>query len=494
MPKRKEKPIAGIDGGAGVMGTHEIDLLRKDFDVRIFDVDKDKANYVSKELRCGVVDSPEELMEISKLFVFSLPGNTVDSEMRRFIPKAKEGTCITDVSSVKKMPMNAMAESVPEGVNYFGSHPNYRGTISPHGQTLIICNGRPEDGSRYQRMFEYAHTRKGAKIAYMSPEEADHYSDINQALAHDTYLSFMGVLLKLQAEGGLDMNKLLATSTPNSKRLLQNIGRMLGGKSHVYGGIQLFKDGSIGMIDKMIDALQNQKNLLTGATGQKPTDKALADFSEYFESMRDLLGQEFVLDACTTTDAQYEVPGGMGIYYKSYGRVSAGAENILRKFGAKSFHKYKDDIIKTSIPVGGKQKLAEKMAIAECKFHKKMRVGRYTSGEQGDSGSTSFYCKNRKIDNDMKGIRFAGSFWLNPDDLFVEDDSSGLVAMNAQQVYEVLQEEKKTSAERHPYYTRVQLLPGYDDPILRFFLTIDSFGYLTEMGPWAVCDTKPSRN
>jgi prephenate dehydrogenase len=476
MAKSKQKPIAGIDGGAGMMGSHEAEVLRKLFDVNIFDIDMEKARSVAKEVGCKVLDSPEELAGTSDLIVFATPTNVADGEMRRLIPLARPGSCVTDVTSKKVFPMQAMAESAPDGVDHFGSHPNYRATISPHGQTLIICNGSPEQGCRYQEMFERAHERKGANITRMTAIEADFYSDIHQNLAHNSYYTFTGVLLSLKNSGALDMQKLFATATPNSKRLMQNIGRMLGGNPHVYGGIQLYTDVSAGMIDRMIDALKRQRTVLTGEAGDKSIEDGLADFSEYFMQLRGVLGDGFVQDACETTDAQYEVPGGVQLFYPTRQWMAMGTETYLRTLGAKGFQPYKETIKFTSIPSGALGRLGEKVAVAKARPYK-------SRGARAQKESaTAFYCSNRRLSHGKKGIRFTQAVIVNPDrirDMGMED------------MYETVKTAIEDADKRdHGLYDRIQMLARFDDPILRLYDTIDSREDLMELGPWIATVTR----
>lgn len=465
-----DKPRLGIIGGAGMMGSHMAELCRKLFDVSIYDIDGEKAATVSKEVRCRVSPAPEKLIRESDLTIFSVPTSVVEQEMSRLIPLAKGGSCITDVTSVKKRPVETMAESAPDRVDYFGMHPNYRATVSPHNQTVVICPGRPEEGCRYQEMIEKTFRKKGAKITYMDPEEADFYSDINQALVHDSYLSFMGVLLHLMESGQLDMKKLFATATPNSKRFMENAGRMLGGKPHVYAGIQLFKQGAVGMIDQMKEALERQRELLVG-DGGKPLGEAQNDFEKLFLSLRAVLGEEYVRQACTRTDQEYEIPGGVQIYYPTHRHFAMGTETFLRTLGAKSFQPYKEQIKVTSIPAGALGRVSEEAALAKTRLYKSRDAG------AEKESATAFYCSNRTLSPGKKGIRFTQAVIVNPD---------SLQGIGQDELYETVVTAIRDAEERDLRYERVQLLARFDDPVLRFYDTVEKRKDLKALGPWVV--------
>jgi prephenate dehydrogenase len=468
----KVKPKAGIIG-AGVMGSHMAGLCRKLFDVSLFDIDREVALKAANENRCAPAESAEKLVGDSDLTIFAVPTDVVGAEIRRLSRLAPDGSCMTDVTSVKKMPMDAFATSVRRGVSYYGMHPNYRATIDPYGQTVVMCPGKPAEGCRYQLMVEDTFKRKGAHIEYMSPEEADFYSDVNQALAHDSYLGFMGVLMAMMEDGSLDMKKMFATSTPNSKRLLENAGRMLGGKPHVYGGIQLFKSGSVGMIDRMVSALMRQKELLVGRDGRKPTEEAMKDFKQHFLQLRAVLGDSFVRDACTRTDSKYEVPGGVQVYYPTQFGFAGDIEDFLRSHGAKTFRQHYEQVKVSSIPSGSLGKVSRQYALAKARLH------RYECADK--EGATAFFCSNRRLSGDKKGIRFTAAPIIIPDKVRELDKDD---------LYEFVTRAIRTSDERNPSYDVIQLSGRYDDPVLRFYDTVQFREDLSALGPWLVSSSR----
>lgn len=461
----KGRPKLGIIG-SGVTGSHVADVCRKLFDIYFFDIVPEKAKAAADEIGGVVVPSAEEVITESNLTTFAVPTSVVDAEMRRLIPYAKRGSCITDVTSVKVMPMKAMAESVNNGVDYFGMHPNYRATTSPYGQSVVICPGIPECGDRYQKMVEIAFRKKGASITYMSPSEADLYSDLNQNLVHDAYYGVMGVLAELMASGMLDKEKLMATATPTSRRFFESAGRMLGGKAHVYSGIQLSKASSPEIVEKMIESLQGFEATLFGA-GVTP-EEAQRGFERHFSSMRSVLGESFVAEACATTDQQYEAPGGIEIFYELFGGVE---DKFMESMGAKTLRTYNENITTTSIPSGALNRVGRKYALARARTYKPEAAK--------NRGVTAFYCDNRQLNPGKKGIRFTSGILLDPDELrgLSQDEIAARVL-----------DRISAGDKMDPHYDRVQMFRRYDDPILCFFDTVRGGGRenVSSMGPWVV--------
>ncbi len=484
--RQKQKPIVAIIG-AGLMGTHAGEVLRKHFYPGFYDIAPERARSASEQTGGRFFQSPEELVRQAELTLFAVPMDVMDECIRKLAHLAKPGSAVTDVGSKKTIPMKAMAEAVPEGISYFGTHPNYRATISPHGQSIIVCRGIPEDGCKQEEMLADAWKRKGAKIVHMSAEEADSYSGVHQNLVHDSYYGVMGLLLELMREERIDTDKFFSTATPTSRRFLEGAGRLLGGNPHVYAGIQSDKNSGQ-IISDLMDSLEGLRALLAeeDAAGRK------RNFEEHFLSLRAVLGEEFVENACAMTDATYEVPGGVEIFFSTdNGFVPADVEDLLKANGARSsmLHgRYVRDIgtetgqtigenvMVTSLQSGVLGRIENKYRVAKTRLYKPKG-----SAEGDDYGATVFFHRGR----DGKRIRFTPATLFDAEKL-PEFLHGGEAA--ATELYNFIAGKVQESDKRYPGFETVRLTWKYDDPVLSFYATLGLpyYKHIRKMGPWLV--------
>ncbi|MDE0307072.1 MAG: prephenate/arogenate dehydrogenase family protein [Albidovulum sp.] len=70
-----------------------------------------------------ICDSPEEAVRDADLVVLCTPVGTYRQLAERIGPELKRGATLSDVGSVKRMVIESVGESVPEGVHFIPAHP-----------------------------------------------------------------------------------------------------------------------------------------------------------------------------------------------------------------------------------------------------------------------------------------------------------------------------------------------------------------------------------
>ena len=139
-----------------------------------------------------VVASPEEAVEGADLVVLAVPVGAMGEIAARISPRLKPGATVTDVGSVKRAVIEAVAPHIPEGVHFVPGHP-LAGTeqSGPESGFAELFDGRfclliddgadPEALARLGRLWE----GMGAKIDVM---DADHHDLVLAVTSHTPHL------------------------------------------------------------------------------------------------------------------------------------------------------------------------------------------------------------------------------------------------------------------------------------------------------------------
>jgi len=167
--------------GAGCIGGSLALKLRRDFEVRVFDVDEDVRSSLKSE-GIVVVDRPEDLYD-SDLLVLAVPM----SEEERFLKETSFSGLMMDVASVKT-PFVRIARE--RGLKLVGGHPmagnekKGKAGWDPNmfeGRPFFLCG---LDGRRVE-IAEEVVRKTGAVPVWLDPEEHD---EIVAAVSHVQYL------------------------------------------------------------------------------------------------------------------------------------------------------------------------------------------------------------------------------------------------------------------------------------------------------------------
>ena len=139
-----------------------------------------------------VVASPEEAVEGADLVVLAVPVGAMGEIAARISPRLKPGATVTDVGSVKRAVIEAVAPHIPVGVHFVPGHPlagtEQSGPESGFAELfdgrfcLLIDNGAdPEALARLSALWE----GMGAKIDVM---DADHHDLVLAVTSHTPHL------------------------------------------------------------------------------------------------------------------------------------------------------------------------------------------------------------------------------------------------------------------------------------------------------------------
>jgi prephenate dehydrogenase len=243
-----------IIGGAGGMGkwfSHF--FLANGNDVRIIDKGEKTAEIANqldveffhldvikmkrhKNKKDEIVSAGISIGEDTDVLLISVPIDVTAPVIERVGPEMPQGSLIMDVTSVKRMPVEAMRRFTPEGVEILGTHPLFGPTAkSMRGQTVIFVPLRK--GRLYREIYQM-YKRNGARIEFLDAEKHDQIMAVVQGLAHFVLIA-LGITLK-------DLNFEVQTArrymSPMYDILMDFVGRILNQDPHLYAQIQTYLD------------------------------------------------------------------------------------------------------------------------------------------------------------------------------------------------------------------------------------------------------------
>ncbi|WP_439327687.1 bifunctional chorismate mutase/prephenate dehydrogenase [Lonepinella sp. BR2357] len=188
----------------------------------------------------------DQILANTDVVIVCVPiANTLDT-IERLQPYLTENMLLTDLTSVKRQPLQKMLE-VHHGA-VVGLHPMFGPDVASMAKQVIVrCDGRyPE---RYQWLLEQM-AIWGAKIYQVEAAEHDHSMTYIQALRHfSTFAN--GLHLSKQP---VKLANLLALSSPIYRLELAMIGRLFAQDGGLYADIIMDKPENLAVIESLKDS------------------------------------------------------------------------------------------------------------------------------------------------------------------------------------------------------------------------------------------------
>jgi prephenate dehydrogenase len=270
-----------IVGGTGKFGQHLGRELEKDNEIVISGKNVDQASEIAEEYGWSYGES-KEIVKDADIVIIAVPIAVTVEVIHEVGPHVPEDALLSDITSVKKKPVEAMKEYSDE---VLGMHPMYAPSNSIKGQKIVLC---PEKGKKWTLM-ETFWMDNGADIHVTEPESHDKAMSLVQGLMHFSELVVAETIRKADMTGS-DMEEY---SSPVYQLITDLTARMLNQKPGLYGSIQSENPENENIRESFIESAEDIRELIGD-------DEA---FAEKFEE----LGEEFDLEgAQNTTDMVIE--------------------------------------------------------------------------------------------------------------------------------------------------------------------------------------------
>jgi chorismate mutase/prephenate dehydrogenase len=150
--------------------------------------------------------TPDEAAATADVVVISVPIEATETVIRELGPRIRPDALLTDVTSVKMGPMQAMLDSTTASVA--GTHPLFGPSVhTMQGQRIVVTPGR---GEQWQAWLESMLRARGLTITHATAEQHDRTMAIVQVLTHFA-TEVMGRTL---ADAGVSLEQTLQFTSP----------------------------------------------------------------------------------------------------------------------------------------------------------------------------------------------------------------------------------------------------------------------------------------
>ncbi len=212
------KPVVAIIGGLGQMGQW----------FKRFFADLGLEVLIGEP---GLTPTCPEVTAQAEVVVISVPLHRTEAVIADLAPHIRREALLTDLTSLKQGPMQAMLEHFSGEV--VGTHPLFGpGEESLAGQNIVLCRGRGE------KWFNWLHdlfVTAGARVEITTPEEHDRLMSLVQGLTHFTLITLGTTFRRLHA----DINRMETLATPTFRAVYDQVYHLVNQNFPLYAHIQL---------------------------------------------------------------------------------------------------------------------------------------------------------------------------------------------------------------------------------------------------------------
>lgn len=191
--------------GLGLMGG-SIMLALENSGIKIFGYDKDETllnELKSKYPNTGFFYDPEELFDICDCIIICLNPKDELAFIKKYAPKFKEGTIISDISGVKGNICTQIQKLMPHGVTFIPTHPmagreNFGFKMANkdlfNGCNFIICKYSGIEENSVNSIEDLAKKLNAGKIIYCDINTHDSVVSYTSQLPHVLALSYVNTM------------------------------------------------------------------------------------------------------------------------------------------------------------------------------------------------------------------------------------------------------------------------------------------------------------
>ncbi len=239
-----------VVGGGGAMGAYF---------VRWFS----EAGYTVRILEKDDWDRVAELCDGVDLAILSVPIDRTEAAATKLAPHLPADCVLTDVTSVKEVPVTAMLDAFEGPV--LGLHPLFGPTTSTLDKQIVVATaGRNTSACRWV-LDQF--TTWGAVVVEASPKEHDEIMDIVQALRHFATFVFGRFLYKRR----ITLERTLEFSSPIYRLELGMVGRLFAQDPDLYSEIIFASPERRAILKEYVETVSDNLEMLE--KGDKETFK-----------------------------------------------------------------------------------------------------------------------------------------------------------------------------------------------------------------------------
>lgn len=253
------KPIIGIVGGKGKMGSYFMDFFeRNGHSVLVSDV--------------GTPLTNKQLAQKVDVVIVSVPIDLAEKVIEEVAPFVKKSGLLMDLTSVKIGPMQSLKKAK---ASYLGGHPLFGPTATIHGQTFIIC---PGEGRLWKYWLTQLLESNGVIVRELTAEKHDQFMSYIQTLTHFSHIAFADALRK----SGIPIKEFIKYPSPVYMLELYMMGRILNQDPKLYAHIQTRNPMNVKAVESYLKSCRTLAETIE--------KKKFSDNVDYFKKNTEYLG------------------------------------------------------------------------------------------------------------------------------------------------------------------------------------------------------------
>lgn len=259
----------GIIGGSDGLGKTLIYYFRDEFNVFITGRDHKKGKHVASEAGVNYIESNEGLANISDILIISVPIQHTEDVIREVAPFMKDGSVMIDVTSVKEGPSKAMAEALPENMEYIPTHPVFGPRTTDLNNQVIVLTA-DEKGRWYDKVYGYLKS-KNMRIIETTAEKHDYMMSIVQVLTHFSFISTASAIEKLK----VDLTETEDYESPIYNLMIDMIARIVAQNPYLTYNIQSMNQNGPKIRNTFADAVLELRDVINDGNDEKFVEIAI---------------------------------------------------------------------------------------------------------------------------------------------------------------------------------------------------------------------------
>jgi prephenate dehydrogenase len=223
-----------VIGGGGKMGQWLCHyLLTEEFDIIIYDNDKDKLKEAGRWHGIEIARSSREAVGKADIIIISVPIGNFEKVVKEIGPAIQPEQIVIDVTSVKTAPVKVMHKHIKAGL-ILGAHPLFGpGVTSLKDQNFALTPTNAKEKALAAKVEKYLKAR-GANVKLMTPEAHDRMMAVVQGLSH-----FVAIVSADALAGLGDLDEMKDVSTTTFRIFLNYIESVIGDDAPLYAAIQM---------------------------------------------------------------------------------------------------------------------------------------------------------------------------------------------------------------------------------------------------------------
>ena len=225
-----------------------------------------------------------EAVKHADVVILAVPIETTPQIIREIAPYLKEGSLLTDVTSVKEEPAALMHKYVPSGVEVLPTHPMFGPRIrSLEGQVVVLTPS--QTGEWYQRVVDFLENER-VRILVTSPDIHDRMMSIVQGLTHFAYISIAASIEKM----GVEVKDSRKFASPIYSLMLDIIARIVAQNPYLCYSIQTRNRYVAEVHQTFLETFQDLKSMID-QRNQKDFVKAMSSAAKHLNDVEAALGR-----------------------------------------------------------------------------------------------------------------------------------------------------------------------------------------------------------